>query len=171
VEDVHIAIQLIRQQGEGSDSTPFDSGPDDLSHYYRFKELYDGRRLEYDAVSKTVSHGAPIHLPDCWPVKPTPRGGYKRTRVREGAWLLLTRFDETYSLMLDLLQAAWTASGQASFLRAIELMFALEAYAKPLMRIPVHGDTEHTLCPCFRYVPVSKRALIKDNEVPHAKPQ
>lgn len=167
VEDVHIAIKVIRGQGEGSNGTPFDSGPDDLAHYYRFEELYDGRRLEYDACSKSPVHGAPIQWPDCWPMKATPRGGYKEKAVPEDAWLLLKRFDEIYSQMLDHLQNAWTADGQASFLRAIELMFALEAHAKPLMRIQVPGDSKHTLGPCFRYIPESSRVFIKDHEVSH----
>lgn len=168
VDDVHRAIQVIRGQGEGSNATPFDSGPEDLSHYYRFEELYDGRRLDYDPTSKTIRHGATIAWPECWPMKATPKGGYRRSAVSENAWVLLQRFDEVYSQMLDCLQSAWTVDGQTGFLRAIELMFALESYAKPLMQIEVPTHPKQTLGPCFRYIRVSDRTFVNDAEVRHA---
>lgn len=164
IDDVHRAVKVIRDQGEGASGLPFDSGPDDFGHYYRFLELGDGHKLTYDVDKKRMIRGKKIGQPECWPMKPTPKGGYKKSRVSEEAWLLISRFDEVYSQTLDLLHEAWTSGGQASFLRAIELMFALESYAKPLMQMPVSSDKKPTLGPCFRYVPEADRRFIEDHK-------
>ncbi len=48
IDDVRNAILIIKRQGEGSQTSPEDSGPDDLAHYYRFGEIYHGRKLHKD---------------------------------------------------------------------------------------------------------------------------
>ena len=151
VKEVKEAIEIIREQGEGSSKTPEDSGEDDLAHYYRFEEWYVGRKLERDPETGRYFHGKPMELPDVWPMAKVPAGGYEARDVSDEVQCLLERFDETYSSMLDLLQQTWQRGGQRSFVRSLELMFELEKYAKPLMRIPIkHGEAE-TFGPCFRY--------------------
>ncbi len=151
LDDVDHVIDLIKDQGEGSDADPTDTGLDDLAHYYRFEELYEGRKLEWDPVKKVFHHGAPLEFPEVWPMAPTPEGGYLQKDVSETVWWHLDEFDKTYTRLLELLQGTWTRGGQASFVHAIDTMFELEKYARPLMQMPIPGQDGATYGPCFRY--------------------
>lgn len=152
--DVSAAITTIREQGEGSASTMADTGIEDLAHYYRFEELRDGRKIEYDETkAPPFFHGAELAFPTVLPMQPVPEGGYQEADVPKEAFDLITRFDSAYSQMLRYLNAAWTGGGQGAFLKSTEYMFELEQTAKPLMRIPLPADPSVTLGPCFRYLP------------------
>ena len=88
---------------------------------------------------------------------PVPKGGYQDIPNQEAAYLV-GKFNETYSLLLDHLQGAWeSAEGQARFWHAIEVMFELEKYAKPLMQIP-RDDCDGNYGPDFRYIPLEERS-------------
>jgi hypothetical protein len=74
--DVQAAITLIRDQGEGTSSSPdapqFDNG--ELSHHYRFGEIYYGRRyVEVDG--KWGYSGDTVPFPACYPVARIPQAG------------------------------------------------------------------------------------------------
>jgi hypothetical protein len=154
LDDVTAAIATIREQGEGSSSTMADTGIDDLAHYYRFEELREGRKLEFDETKDPpFFHGAELVFPQVLPMQSVPDGGYQKEDVPHEAWELITRFDWAYSQMLQYLNAAWTGGGQRAFLKSIECMFELEKTAKPLMRIPLPANPSVTLGPCFRYTP------------------
>jgi hypothetical protein len=160
LDDVARAIHLIMRQGEGSEG-PVDTGPDDLAHYYRFAEMVERKKLELDAATGQFSFRTPIDLDyarDVWPLAAVPAGGYTDAVVSDPEVRRLLRgFNLTYSKLLDLLQAAWsTRGGQASFWHAIETMFALEQFAKPLMQIPVPGG-KGNYCPDFRYISANER--------------
>lgn len=152
VQDAIAATNLIRRQGEGSEESPADTGLDDLSHFYRFEELYVGRKLEYDAVNEKLCHGAKIEWPEVWPMQPVPAGGYQQADLSAEAHGLMVGFDRLYSEMIDFLQDAWSGGGQAAFLKAIQNMFALQGAAKKLMEMPVGACRKETLGPSFRYI-------------------
>ena len=152
VEDVEDAIELIQTQGEGSSTKPVnDRGS--LSHYYRFQEAYEGYQLIWKPAKKVLEHGDPIPFPEVWPMAPVPEGGYQEAAVSAEVWHLVDKFDDTFTLLLNQIQKAWTEpGGQAYFIRAIATMFELERYAKPLMRIPIPKEKQgRTYGPCFRY--------------------
>jgi hypothetical protein len=160
MDDVSRAINIIMHQGEGSDGPP-DTGPDNLAHYYRFAEMLERKKLELDADSGRYAFKTPIDLDyarDVWPIASVPEGGYTDTVAADPEVRRLVRgFNLTYSKLLDFLQAAWdTRGGQASFWHAIDTMFALEQFAKPLMRIP-RPDGLGGYAPDFRYIPASER--------------
>ena len=160
VDEVARAIGIIQRQGEGS-SGPMDTGADDLAHYYRFAEMAERKKLEQAEAGGPFEFKTPIDLDyarDVWPVGTVPAGGWRDEQMPNPDVRHLVRsFNLTYSKLLDLLQAAWdTRGGQASFLHAIETMFALEKYAKPLMQMP-RPDGEGNYAPDFRYIPRDKR--------------
>jgi Ferritin-like len=155
LDEIDRAIGVIMRQGEGSDG-PADTGADDLAHYYRFAEMLERRKLVYDATSGRFAFDTPIDFDferDVWPMAPVPAGGYTDRVVADPEVRRLVRgFNLTYSKLLDLLQAAWVErGGQASFWHAIETMFALEQFAKPLLRIP-RPDGAGNYGPDFRYI-------------------
>lgn len=151
LDDVSQAIGLIKHQGEGSARSPEDTGPNDLSHYYRFAEMYHERRLVKDPVSgKWLYEGQSFPAPDTWPVAVVPLGGYQRADVSAAIWDLLTTFDREFTSMLSQLSRAWEAGSQDSFDEAVSTMsFGLSDPAVTLMKTPIpsgHGNYG----PCFR---------------------
>lgn len=160
LDEVDKAIGTITQQGEGSDG-PADTGSDDLAHYYRFAEMIEKKQLVYDKGRDAFSFETPIDLDyarDVWPMGSVPEGGYTDLVVSDPEVRRLVRgFNATYSKLLDFLQAAWSKrGGQAMFWHAIETMFALESYARPLMQIP-RPDGAGNYGPDFRYIPSDER--------------
>lgn len=155
LDEIDRAIGVITRQGEGSDG-PVDTGVDDLAHYYRFAEMLERKKLVYDATSDRFAFETPIDFEyerDVWPMAAVPAGGYTDDIVADPDVRRLVRgFNVTYSKLLDLLQAAWVErGGQASFWHAIETMFALEQFARPLIQTP-RPDGAGNYGPDFRYI-------------------
>ena len=147
------AITFIRVQGEGSTDTPEDTGLDDLAHYYRFEEVFVGKRLQQDSETGEYFHGEPIEFPAVWPMKPVPSNGYRKGEVPEDVNDLLEELDRTYSKVLDSLQDAWGDEGRSSYRQAVNAMLDMESVARSLMQIPISDHSHETFGPCFRYLP------------------
>lgn len=143
LDDVDHAIGLILHQGEGSSRSPMDSGPDDLSHYYRFLELQHKRQIvEVDGIWQL---GPALEDPDSRPVASTST----REPDPDGeAGDLMRRFDRSFTTVLRDLQAAWAGGSQAHLISAIQHMFELEGPARALMMIE-RPDGEGTYGPRF----------------------
>jgi hypothetical protein len=142
LDDVRDAIKLIKRQGEGSKDSPEDTGPGDLAHYYRFKEIADGKKLNGDAVE----------IGETRSMAEVPSGGYKPEDVSEEVGQKLLDFDRTYTLMLNQLQTAWESGNATSLFTAIGTMNAMQTKGTALMDIPIPGGTEN-YGPCFRLAP------------------
>ncbi|MFE5814599.1 ferritin-like protein [Streptomyces sp. NPDC056479] len=147
LDDVEHAIEIIREQGEGTASSPIDSFSDDRpAHYYAFGEIYHGRELRRtDDGWRYV--GPPVPFPDVRPMAPVPVGGWRNTSAHVGG--LLFRFDAMYSTVLDSLDAAWAGGGSRSLGAGIHTMRGLERPAVELMETGIPG-TRGTYGPQFR---------------------
>ncbi len=144
--DVERSIDIIREQGEGTSSSPADSFTDDHpAHYYAFAEIYHGRELRQTADGWTFT-GAPVPFPPARPMARVPAGGWPRPSapVRK----LLDRFDNTYTTVLASLDAAWADGGPRALGAAIHAMRALEEPAVRLMETKIPG-TRSTYGPQF----------------------
>lgn len=68
--EVKDAIELIKDQGEGTGTSPtapqYDNG--ELSHFYRFKEILKGKQY-INIGGKWDFQGDPIPFPDCFPIR------------------------------------------------------------------------------------------------------
>ncbi|WDF42233.1 ferritin-like protein [Streptomyces sp. T12] len=135
LDHVERAIEIIREQGEGTASSPSESFEDDHpAHYYAFGEIYHGRELrETDDGWKYV--GGPVPFPDVRPMAPLPVGGWPRPPAHVAG--LLFRSDATYSTVLDTLDVAWAGGGHRTLSAAIHSMRALEGPAVELMETPL----------------------------------
>jgi hypothetical protein len=158
LKGVDHSIDLIKRQGEGAQGV-FDL-PGDLSHFYRFWEIFEGRTI--DATNPlSPKFSAPIQIDrtnDIYPMGAVPKGGYVKAKVSDEVWCHLVQFDALYSELLDSLQDVWTRDGgQASFWHAIPSMFGLEKHARALMQIPIPGGKGKTYGPCFRYIKRKER--------------
>ncbi|GEC10781.1 membrane protein [Streptomyces spinoverrucosus] len=148
LDDVERAIEIIREQGEGTASSPYESFEDDYpAHYYAFGEIYHGRELrETDDGWKYV--GPPVPFPDVRPMAPVPAGGWPNPPLHVGR--LLYRFDTIYSTVLDTLDAAWAGGGPRTLGAAVHTMRGLEGPAVELMEISIPYAPRSTYGPQFR---------------------
>ena len=151
LDQVDQALRLIKRQGEGSDTSPEDTGPKDLSHYYRFGEMYHGKRLQKDPVLGTWAFsGADVPMPDAWPVAAVPVGGYRQADVAPEVWALLDSFDRDYTTMLGQLALAWQNGSQESLDDSVNTMqFGLGDAAVALMKLEIPAGNGN-YGPCFR---------------------
>jgi Ferritin-like len=126
--DVEQAIALIKEQGEGTDQSPFatDFGGG-LAHYYTFGEIYHGRTFTKTASGKWDWVGDDVPFPKVFPMAPVPKGGYAESRP----------FDLLFSAMLGNLQAAWAGGNQDQLDTAVTAMKSLAGPARDLMQKPL----------------------------------
>ncbi|MGW0423889.1 ferritin-like domain-containing protein [Streptomyces sp. NPDC003015] len=147
--DVERSIDIIREQGEGTSSSPADSFADDHpAHYYAFGEIYHGRRLRQTDQGWTFS-GAPVPFPDTRPMARVPAGGWARPSAH--VQQLLYRFDTTYTTVLTSLDAAWAGDGRRALGAAVHGMHALEEPVVQLMETEIPG-TQSTYGPQFHAI-------------------
>ncbi|HEX8846553.1 MAG TPA: ferritin-like protein [Pyrinomonadaceae bacterium] len=140
-EKVESAIHWIKTQGEGAiDTSPKNTGLKKLSHFYRFWEIRKRQKIEKDEATGKYVFKSPLEFPEVWPMVVVPKGGYQKKDVSEDVWVLVSKFDETYTKLIKLLETAWGEGGQGALWHAIETMFDLERYAIPLMQIPIPGE-------------------------------
>lgn len=141
--DAATAIERIKEQGEGSSTSPIgdadaDPSTDDLAHYYQFAEIFYGRRLMANNGLFEFT-GDPIVFPDVHPMAEVPAAGYPES----------ADFDTDYKAVLDNLQQAWETGSQGPLSSAISKMFSLESKAIALMTTP-RPDGTGTLGPDFK---------------------
>jgi hypothetical protein len=146
-DDVMRAIEIIKEQGEGTSSSPATAFEDDYpAHYYAFGEIYHGRRLRENDGGWEFS-GAPVPVPDARPMAPVPAGGWSDApgEVRR----LLDGFDTTYHSVLHNLEMAWAGGGHRTLRTAIHTMRGLEHPAVELMERSI-PDAPGNYGPQFR---------------------
>lgn len=150
--DVEAAINLIKDQGEGTSESISDAETGELAHYYRFKEIAVGRKLVRTANDRWVHQGPEVHLPECWPVAEVPPGGYQRNQVPADTWEKMISFDIAYTKMLKQLEVAWATGSHTALNCAIASMMAdLPRLAIQIMQVPIKGQP-FNYGPCFRFV-------------------
>jgi hypothetical protein len=149
VED---AIRLINLQGEGSNKSP-EERPGDLAHFYRFGEIFHGKRLIVDAQGHWDYKGPDLPMPAVHDMADVPPGGYRREDVPDiETWDLIERFDGQYSGMLRQLQDAWVHGDPSILGGAIGQMGAMGVTGRKLVQQP-RPDGRGNYGPCFRFVP------------------
>jgi len=148
-ESALLAIHEIVRQGEGTSLTdPLDER-DELAHYFRFKEIVEGRQMVKNADGKWVFEGPPIRF--------DPDGVYPMVDDPDTAMLPAgspvkassRQFNATYADLLRSLHG--TFNGDPSGLRAaIGLMYTAEVQATELMRTPIIAGSPTTAGPSFQ---------------------
>ena len=152
LEEIREAINLIKKQGEGSDSLPEDTGPADLAHYYRFGEIYHEKKLRKNSkTGRWEYEGDDVPLPDAWAMAKTPPGGYLEDQVSGEVWQLLRQFDEIFTNMMSQLQDAWENGNRQALFQSIPTMLSLRSPAVKLMKISIPSGGGN-YGPCFRLI-------------------
>jgi hypothetical protein len=137
VADAQAAIDLIKDQGEGSSTSPdapqYDQAEGgELAHYYRFAEIHHGKELEQQPDGSWDFTGAAIPFPDCYPVAKVPAGGYPGVSA-------VQTFDTDFATLLGQLESAWTGGGLTTLENAINTMFSLSSDASAIVSVELPG--------------------------------
>ena len=136
LDKVRFAITEIKEQGEGTPHSPLTDPKfgTELSHYYRFAEVYHGRKL-IKVEGEWRYAGEAIPMPPVFDMAPVPKGGYPNGPAE------LTAFNEAYGKALDDLEAAWAETdankARALFGYAVEAMYGLQRPAQALMQMRI----------------------------------
>jgi hypothetical protein len=142
-------IDIIVDQGEGTSTDPFEK-PGDPAHYYKFGEIFHGRKIVKTETGFAYA-GDPIPFDPAgvYPMRPNPKiadfaaGSQAQTRVAEYAY--------AYSSLLNALHAAF--NGEPGRINtAIGLMYELRMTAVSLMQTPVGDGSQQTAGPSYEYV-------------------
>lgn len=153
------AISLIKEQGEGTSTSPLDP-EHELAHYYRFAEIYHGRRLVAvpnpppgtpdDQKYRYDGDPIPFDPEKVLPVIDDPKESkYPRSTQ---AHYLNDNFNYTYTSLLKALHLVF--NGQPDRLEsAISLMHSMRELAMEMMTVPL-GDGSNA-GPSFEYQPVN----------------
>ena len=128
--DVEQAIATIKDQGEGTSTSP--DAPEfggELAHFYRFGEIFHGKRLK-QVDGQFKFEGDPVPFPDCFPVAQVPPEGYPDLPESHA-------FDAKFTEVVTDLEQAWGTGGQDKLNDAIGAMVvSLRSLAKPLVQKP-----------------------------------
>ena len=145
------AIDLIKQQGEGTSTSGGAPGPvGTIAHYYLFGQMLDEVTyvLQPDGSLKKNPQ-QPVPFPqegDIWPMAPVPAAGYPT---------ISDTFDQAYSDVVRLLEKAWSTADQPTLDNAVLAMdTTLRQPAVDLMmkqRTPPYGPGNYG--PSFRLLP------------------
>jgi hypothetical protein len=146
------AIEIIKTEGEGTATSPFQSAHDP-AHYYKFGEIANGRRIVRTPTGFAYAGEAVLFDPaGVWPLKANckiadfPQGTQARTRIE--------RFAYSYSTLLNSLHE--TFNGHAHQLNAaIGMMYDLRVFAVSLMETDAGTGGGLTVGPSYEYVDTS----------------
>jgi CDGSH-type Zn-finger protein/uncharacterized Fe-S cluster protein YjdI len=164
------ALDEIVEQGEGlqhqeiwdGDRDMFHPEREEVAHYFRFNELYVGRRYQLGDTPQSGPTGAPVVVDwdAVWPMRPNPStadypvDGPVRAQMEE--------FKHAYTAVLHLLHETFNGSPRLLAV-ATGLMYGLKDEAVKLMRLD-SGDGATTVGPCFEWVPPDQRHLSGSTE-------
>lgn len=143
--DAERAIERIKREGEGTSQSPFS---DDIgmkpAHYYKFAEIFRGRKLKEVAPRVWKYEGEELPFPAVLPVAEVPEEGYPgEPKAAE--------FNRVYTSMLNHLQNAWMTGTSSELGEAVGVMFEMAGPARELMEKP-RPDGSGNFCPDFRLV-------------------
>ncbi|HEX2254991.1 MAG TPA: ferritin-like protein [Thermoanaerobaculia bacterium] len=152
VESANRALELVVIEGEGTSSDPFES-PGEPAHYYRFGEIYYGRKLIATPDGYSYA-GEPIAFDEegVFPMIDNPQ----ESDYAPGSQVALLSeiFTAGYSNLLNALHQTFNGAPERID-TAIGLMYQLRLQAQKLMSTPVEPGSERTAGPVYRYVPAT----------------
>jgi hypothetical protein len=159
LDEARRAIQIIVEQGEGTDLEPLDL-EGDYAHYYRFAEIVHGRRLiknpnagpESPPDQRYIYGGAAVIFDSgqVLPLETNP--GLQPYPAGSGAQVAVDAFNASYTNLLRCLHQVF--NGRPEMLRsAIGTMESLKEQARAITSIKV--DPETFAGPTFQYKPVA----------------
>ena len=151
-DDAINAINIIVEQGEGTSISPLDQDGE-IAHYYRFEELFKGKKLVKDdnAPNGFSFSGAdiPFDEADVFPIFPNTKISMLTSGTEE--WNHMNQFNTSYFSLLAGLHK--TFNGEPEMLNnTIGVMYDLKLTAEKLCATPFPDKPGYTIGPSFEYV-------------------
>jgi hypothetical protein len=155
------AIDTIVEQGEGTTESPQEAlGGSDYAHYYRFAEIFHGRKLmpnpeagpDTPSDQRYIYGGDPVgfEASGVYPAPTDPKAA--DYAAGSSARRALDKFNYTYTTLLKSLQALFTGQSGEWHRARYELMPSLAEQARSIMSSP--DSPGSTAGPSFEYQPV-----------------
>ncbi|MFF7705325.1 ferritin-like domain-containing protein [Streptomyces lydicus] len=164
IEKVRAAIEVIKEQGEGTSASPqnpFPGKPGELAHFYVFREIFHGKKLIKTSESPDVWEfkGDDVPMPAAYPMGRVPKGGWANDELNAPSAEIqktLGEFNTEFSAMLRALDRAWRtddpAEGKSEVSKAVGHMFAMSPKAKSLVQQELPDGSGKTYGPEFLYI-------------------
>ncbi|RFS19471.1 hypothetical protein DVR12_22825 [Chitinophaga silvatica] len=156
-EDAKRAIDIIVEQGEGTTSSPIRPGGG-IAHYYRFNEVYLGKRLVEDPGSElgyAYEGTLPFNQSEVFPISKNtklselPNGTQDEKEIK----LMAEEFAYYYSKLLHGLHR--TFNGEPSFINnTLGLMYDIKLIGQKLAATPFPGRPGQTVGAPFEFTDV-----------------
>ena len=154
VYDLNSAIEAVRviyHQGEGSPNQLWLSDDGEIAHYYRFNEIYCGRRYVSDDTIASGPTG--VQLTTGWDHAVKTHSGLKVSDYPAGdAQAAIVRFNRRYCELLEQLQQGLCGKPQ-KLMPTLASMHALRDDFLHIVRMPYPGDSGYFCAPTFEYTP------------------
>lgn len=152
------ALELVVRQGEGgiivtaAGETPYFSDPLNRGHYFRFKELAEGRLYQDkdSPLSNPTGGSVDLDLSKCSLLLKNPR----QEKYAEGTPLaeMNNSFNRQYSIMLRQIELAFNGNPSLLYEAIVNGMHGLTGIALEMTKCPVPGDEAIMGCPSFEWV-------------------
>ncbi|HEX2641464.1 MAG TPA: ferritin-like protein [Thermoanaerobaculia bacterium] len=146
------AIEVVVIEGEGTSTDPFQS-PGDPAHFYKFGEIYHGKRIIPTPDGGYAYAGAPVPFDasGVYPIRPNAHiddyAPDTQARVR------VERYAYSYSSLLNALHKSFNGEPDNIDV-AIGLMYELKVQAVSLMSTELGDGSGMTAGPSYQYVNV-----------------
>lgn len=153
-EDAIKAIDIIVEQGEGTATSPLDPSRE-LAHYYRFSEIFHGRRLVADATEPNgySYSGEPIAIDTAGVHNMYPDTKLSDLPVDSEAWYAASAFSQAYSRLLNALHTTFNGSPD-HITDTLGMMYDVKLQGEKMAAMPFPGKPGYTVGPSFEYIAV-----------------
>ncbi len=146
------AIDIIIEQGEGTSISPLDP-EGEIAHYYRFEELYKGKKLVKDPSAPNgfsfTGPDIPFNANDVYPLFPNTKTAMLAAGTE--ARRRMDAFNASYYSLLAGLHR--TFNGEPKHLDdCLGLMYDIKLYAEKLCGMEFPGKAGYNVGPSFEYV-------------------
>lgn len=150
VADAVKAIDQIREQGEGTPTSPdAEMFGMELAHYYKFEQIMKNHMFVREGNKWVIGPQFPPLTPaQVWPMAQVPAAGYGGPGIPAE----VAQFNAGYKAMLANLKLVWQQGGQqgmTTLSQAIQQMTDLEPLAVAAMKVPI-GAGPQTYGPTFQ---------------------
>jgi hypothetical protein len=151
------ALDLIIEQGEGAEDSVFDEDehyfdePEEVAHYFRFKEIAEGRRYKPGDKPKDPPTGEPFEV-DYAAVFPILRNP-KKSAYTPGTQMatLNETFNRQYSLMLTQLEQAFNGTPWVLYDAILNGMHGLASTGLEMVALPIPDSVGLHGAPSFEW--------------------
>jgi Ferritin-like len=159
MDNAREALKVIIQQGEGIDQSVFDGDehyfeqPDEVAHYFRFKEIELGRRYRPEDRPDKPPSGEPfiVDYNAVFPIKQNAKSSdYETSSQLE---TLNDAFNRQYSLMLSQLEQAFNGTPSVLYNAIVNGMHTMTPIAMEMMSLRISDNGDETCgAPSFEWI-------------------